>query len=311
MRERQQQREGEGRLSLESDWERYLGSYDHRIRDITMIPKAIAARDELAENHRGFFVGCALCVVEKREHDTEKVKFYEAANYRPVDKPVPAEQKFCAERTAILSANSNKKGRMFIIGIVTVSSEIDTGEGGPVHDVLHPCPQCRDVLRHMIKEGTLSPESRICNVNDKDPEHKVISETTVGKLLDKYKELDRASALAQFQKDVELAFANYEKFIEVINAQTNQRIQNATTNFDNQPRAIEELEQERLAKFKNAKRNGALSVHIAYNSALERGANPKDLLRKLNINIDSTEVVGPEVFEKIFPSLKRYKSKVN
>ena len=73
------------------------------------------------------------------------------------------------------------------LAIVTVSTESSTGDESAVHDVLHPCRDCRDLMRMTISAGILSRDSIVCNVNDAKPK-RVVEERTVGDLLDLYQD---------------------------------------------------------------------------------------------------------------------------
>jgi cytidine deaminase len=169
--------------SPQQEQERYLYAYDVKLRQ-TMIKEAQAARDELAKNHRGFLVGCSVSTIVKNDYGMEEVKTHSAGNFTPEDKKKSPEAKWCAERIAANLALAEKG--FFIPAVVTVSSKVDTGEGGQVHDVLHPCPECRALFRHLIKENIMSGETKVANINDADPQNLKMEERSVKELLALY-----------------------------------------------------------------------------------------------------------------------------
>lgn len=165
--------------------DRYLEAYESRLRR-TMVLEAQKDRTEIAKNHRGFLVGCAVAAVVQEGYGMEEAKIFSAGNYTPESKKKNSEAKWCAERIAINLALAEKG--TFIPAIVTVSDRVDTGEGGQVHDVLHPCPECRNLLRHLIEEGIMDEETKVCNVNDSNPDKLIMEEHTLKELLEKYPE---------------------------------------------------------------------------------------------------------------------------
>jgi cytidine deaminase len=143
-----------------------------------------------AESHRGFFVGCALDVVRGKNgvyiHDA-----YAAANNTPVKKEPPATgpDKKCAERIAT-DAALDEDARL-ITAIVTISKESNhSREAGhsQEHDVLHPCLDCRQMMRGLMALGILRPESMLYNVNDSDPKSPKTFKKTVAEVLSIYKD---------------------------------------------------------------------------------------------------------------------------
>ena len=56
-----------------------------------------------------------------------------------------------------------------IVAIVTVSKELTASQNAtPQHDALHPCRDCRDFMRALIKRGVMKDETVVYNVNDKE-----------------------------------------------------------------------------------------------------------------------------------------------
>lgn len=106
----------------------------------------------------------------------------------------PAERKGpdkrCAERNAIEDALADGG---FIIAIVTSSMEVSTGgEENRSKDVLHPCRECRGMLRELRFRGILSGEAIVCSTRALssrvfNPEF-IAEERTVDELLSVYKD---------------------------------------------------------------------------------------------------------------------------
>lgn len=178
---------------LAKDMDLHLKFYDnHRSK---LIANAIAARDK-AVSHRDFRVGCSVMAVEFKG---EKYIYdaYSAANYTPTKKNPPEKgpNKFCAERVALERALTD--GAKLIPGMVSVSTETNQSReskaGQPIieHDILHPCPDCRQLMRALLAQGILRPGSKVCSVNDaKGNGETVIRERTVKSLLKTYEKED-------------------------------------------------------------------------------------------------------------------------
>ena len=113
---------------------------------------------------------------------------YFGQNYKPQPRPERGREKRCAERNTIEGALANDCKA--IVAIVTVSKEQTTGEGREVHDVLHPCRDCRDLLRDLIKQGKVRDDSMVLNARDVEkPDGSVewiTKEQTVRDLLNLY-----------------------------------------------------------------------------------------------------------------------------
>jgi len=173
----------EGYSYSETDVDRYMHFYNANMRQ-NLIREAQIARDELALSYRDFKVGCAVVSIKKSLEGVEEIKYHSAGNFTPEDKKKMSEAKWCAERTSVHLALA--EDGVFIPAIVTVSDRVDTGGGEDVHDVLHPCYDCRKLLRQLIGEKIMSPESKICCVNDKDHDNLQVDERTVEELLRMY-----------------------------------------------------------------------------------------------------------------------------
>lgn len=185
-------------LKEESDWlakdmQVYLKFYEnHRPK---LIADAAATRDR-AVSHRGFHVGCVVMTVDLRD---QKYVYdsYSAANFTPIKKEPPEKgpNKFCAERVALERALTD--GAKLIPAMVSYSKETnvtrETKAGEPMieHDVLHPCQDCRQLMRAMLAQGILRPDSKICSVNDANGAGEtIIRERSVKSLLKLYKNED-------------------------------------------------------------------------------------------------------------------------
>lgn len=106
-----------------------------------LIQEAQQARDN-AVNYRGFLVGCSVLAYNE---STGTYKSYAGGNQRPEKWPKPSgKEKRCAERMAIEAAEA--EGATAIVGIVTASTETDTGDNTHGHDVLYPCEDCQQLI---------------------------------------------------------------------------------------------------------------------------------------------------------------------
>ena len=168
-------------------WKEFLDYY--RTHRDALISEAALARDN-GVSHRNFKVGCALISVEPGLKEGEYA-VYSAHNFTPTPANRTGWEKRCAERNAVEAAI--EKGAFFIPAMVSVSRETSTGdETTKAHDVLHPCLNCREMLRELMKTGVLRDESIICNVNDAEKPEKntpyVVEEKTLKQLLEMYKD---------------------------------------------------------------------------------------------------------------------------
>ena len=143
------------------DKARFIQDYKNN-KKADLITAAAFARDN-AVSYRNFKVGAAIMSKEPNQASGE-YSIYSGHNY----KPEPAEQegiaKRCAEKMALEQALANHTN--FIPAIISVSDKISTGSDSQAHDALHPCNECRAMIRQLKKEGLLSGERIICNVND-------------------------------------------------------------------------------------------------------------------------------------------------
>ena len=140
---------------------RYIEDYrQHKKADL--ITAAAFDRDN-AVSYRDFKVGAAILSKEPNQGAGEYT-IYSGHNY----KPEPAEQegvaKRCAEKMALEQALANHTN--FIPAIVSVSDRISTGNDSHAHDALHPCNECREMIRQLKQQGLMSGQSIICNIND-------------------------------------------------------------------------------------------------------------------------------------------------
>ena len=154
-----------------------------------LIRTAAWTRDH-AYSYRDFKVGCVLMTIDPGVEPGE-YRVYNAYNYKDAPGERFGNEKRCAERNVIEAAA--QFGATDILAIVTVSKEKSTGDETLSHDALHPCRDCRDLMRMIITAGKMTKDSIICNVNDANPEL-VIEERAVGDLLDAYKKIDGLAA---------------------------------------------------------------------------------------------------------------------
>jgi cytidine deaminase len=175
-----------GEVSPES-FQKGLEEYERRKDEL--IDAAAKDRDN-AVSYRGFLVGSSMLSMDMTKPEGE-FTIYSGHNY----KPGPGEQhgaaKRCAEKQAFEKALANKT--KMIMAIVSVSDRIATKEGIHNHDALHPCEECRKMMRQMLKENLLSEESMVCNVNDTKTGSDgkwLREERTVRQILDEYRKED-------------------------------------------------------------------------------------------------------------------------
>ena len=148
-----------------------------------LIAAASRTRD-LGVSHRNppFKVGCAVLSIEPRLAEGE-YGVYNAHNFTPLPTKPRGKDKRCAERNAIDAAENWSTA---VVAIVTVSKELNTGDPTKAHDALHPCDDCRTMLREKLEEGFIKEDTIICSANDGDGEMKT-EERTVKELLELYK----------------------------------------------------------------------------------------------------------------------------
>ncbi|PIR96171.1 MAG: hypothetical protein COT92_02555 [Candidatus Doudnabacteria bacterium CG10_big_fil_rev_8_21_14_0_10_42_18] len=158
----------------------FFNSHKEKLIDI-----ARAARTE-AKSYRNFHVGSAILGVKLEKGDF----FYDAylgANItlKKLTPPNEGVNKRCAERMGLESAIADKVRA--IPAIITVSDQINTGDKSLACDALHPCEDCRQMIRVLLEIGALREDCRMLNVNDKNGVIKT-EETSLGELLNsKYK----------------------------------------------------------------------------------------------------------------------------
>jgi len=157
---------------------------------------------KLAKSYRGFHVGCSLMAADL-EGKNFIYDLYNGANWTPEEKKPPATgaNKRCAERVAVQAAlDGNVK---LIPAIITFSKETDISRLRETHvedtedDVLHPCLDCRQMMRALLVLGILRENTILCNINIKNGKNEKdwkINEMTVKDLLGK----------PQFQNDPEI-----------------------------------------------------------------------------------------------------------
>ncbi len=150
-----------------------------------LIDVARAARTK-AKSYRNFHVGSAILGV-KLKNGTFFYDAYLGANNTPKKLIPPNEgiNKRCAERIGLETAISDKVRA--IPAIITVSDQTNTGDKTLACNALHPCEDCRQMIRVLLEIGVLREDCRMLNVNDKNGVIKT-EETSLGELLNsKYK----------------------------------------------------------------------------------------------------------------------------
>ena len=171
------------------DLDRYIRDFE--VKREEMIKIAAEERDH-AVSYRPvpFKVGSTVLSKEPNQAPGE-YSIHAGHNYTPTKAVRDGVAKRCGEKQALEKALARQTKQ--IIAIVSVSDQISTGDDTKAHDALHPCPECRKMIRQMVKEGLISEQGIICNVNDTrtGPDGQwAREERTVGELLDMYEDLD-------------------------------------------------------------------------------------------------------------------------
>ena len=162
-------------------WNNAIEFYENHRNDL--IGVAARSRDR-AVSYREvpFRVGAVACVIEPGKEGGEYA-VYQGANIKPAPKKVSGRDKRCAERNALDAAQTHAT---VVVALVTVSTELNTGDPTKAHDALHPCRDCRDMLRQLLKEKFVRNETIVCNANDANKEDVVYEERSLGDLLALY-----------------------------------------------------------------------------------------------------------------------------
>ncbi len=163
----------------------------HRGYKARLLREAALARDEaISYRAEPFKVGCGI----QAKHLTDRpgeYGVYTGYNNTPTRAKRVGVEKRCAERNAIDSALET--GPSLIVAIVTVSKELTTDVNNPsIHDALHPCYDCRELLRDLLHQGILRSDSVVLSVND-DPKleggiTRMEEERTIEQLLQLYQD---------------------------------------------------------------------------------------------------------------------------
>lgn len=158
-------------------WAKALQYYQAHKMDLVQAA-AFSARQAVSHRQPPFRVGCAVMTIEPSLPDGEYA-IYQAYNFTPAPTKPKGRDKRCAERNAL----DNVFGT--VVALTTVSKEISTGDATKAHDTLHPCEDCRGLLRELLQKGNLREDTIVCNANHaNDPV--VMEERTVKQLLDLY-----------------------------------------------------------------------------------------------------------------------------
>ena len=146
-----------------------------------LIQLAFFARKH-AKSHRNFLVGCSVLGIDPGKPLGEYDHF-EGWN----ETPFPAERKGADKRCAERNALEKAKDRVSVVGaIATLASESSTDGVSSEHDALHPCLECRRMLRQFMQEGFLRPDTLIFSANDENPINVISEERTLEELLKLY-----------------------------------------------------------------------------------------------------------------------------
>jgi cytidine deaminase len=165
-------------------WQVALAYYKEH-RDDLIKAAAFSRRHGFSHRTPPFKVGAAALAIEPGLEEGEYI-VYQAYNFKPFPGEVKGNDKRCAERNALDFARSSAK---VVAALVTVSNEVSTGDPTKAHDALHPCQECRGMLRKLLTEGLLREDTVVCNANDseiKDGKGLKIEERTLKELLDLY-----------------------------------------------------------------------------------------------------------------------------
>lgn len=173
--------------------ERYVADYELK-RD-ELIDAAAKDRDQ-AVSYRNFKVGASV-LSRNPGQKTGEYSIYSGHNYKPKEEFQEGVAKRCGEKQALEKALANLTEQ--VVAIVSVSDRISTGDSTRAHDALHPCSECRKMIRQMLKEGLISEQGIVCNVNDsrQGPDGKwAREERTVAELLNIYADADHVEPIA-------------------------------------------------------------------------------------------------------------------
>lgn len=151
-------------------------------------------------------VGCAMLILENG-FDVSEQKIVTGANSKESSEMLAYPERRCAEMVAKNNALTERKDfsqedkdlekqgeeiqegdlkqQGLIAAIVTASPSHNTGETDTQsHDLVHPCKQCQENYKLLLKEKRVSPQTIICSVRiDQD---KIVSQQMpIGELLEK------------------------------------------------------------------------------------------------------------------------------
>ncbi|MBI2551506.1 hypothetical protein HYV73_04190 [Candidatus Uhrbacteria bacterium] len=168
---------------------------------------ASAARDKaVSYREKPFLVGSAILVAEQDHADgAERYSTFASHNYTPFERVRVGGAKRCAERNALSGAMFESKNGV-VVAITTVSRETSTAPGSDSHDVLHPCPGCRTLLRQLMLQGHVKENTMLCSVNDAAVEKggtPVVEEVKLKDVLDLYKDDPKVDVIRAAQNKEE------------------------------------------------------------------------------------------------------------
>jgi hypothetical protein len=218
-------------------------------------------------------VGCSLLILENG-FDLSEPKIVTGANTKESPEMLAYPERQCAEMAAKNNALTERKqfsqedidlekkgeeiqeGNLreqgFIAVIVTASPSRNTGEADTQsHGLVHPCKQCQENYKLLLKEKRVSPQTIICSVRiDKD---KVISEhLPLGELLEKLEKENKDKE----ERSIKELQTLFQKQVQIFLA--------AMSPFD------EELEKRRIAFLKISGKTGEKPDYERFSQNLDR-----------------------------------------
>lgn len=163
--------------------ERWQKAVEHyKIHKLDMVKAAVfSKRNAVSHRNPPFKVGSSAMGIEPNQPDGEYA-VYQGYNFTPTPGARKGAEKRCAERNVLDVAKNRAK---VVVALLTVSKEIHTGDATKSHGVLHPCKECRMMLRNLLQQGLLREDSIMCHANDSSPKI-VFEETTLKELLQRY-----------------------------------------------------------------------------------------------------------------------------
>jgi hypothetical protein len=140
------------------------GRLEYLRRKLDLIKGSIDFQGK-GESYRGFRVGAS--VLADDPHLKDRYESYVTHNWKPIEHRQIGWDKLCAETSGLNIALHDKKE--YIPALVTSCNRLDIGDENKSDKVLHPCENCRNIFREMIKQNKMSPETIVLCVNNAKP----------------------------------------------------------------------------------------------------------------------------------------------